>query len=96
MNDKQRDLIVRGCINLLASLLCFGIFYVCWHFAGSHISLGFPANSLGGSVEFPIQLTCTALLSMVIGLLFKGLTLDLPRQIRRKRFWSRKHVQNTN
>lgn len=95
MNNKQRDLLVRGCIYLLTALLCMGIFYVCWHFVGSRIRLGFPANSLGGSLEFPIQLTCNALLSMLVGLLFKGLTLDLPRQIRRKRFWHRKHAQDT-
>ncbi|WP_439126312.1 MAG: hypothetical protein ACNJA3_28500 (plasmid) [Pseudomonas rhizophila] len=95
MNDK-RDLLVRGCIYLLTALLCMGIFYACWHFVGSRVRLGFPANSMGGAMELPLQLTCNALLSMVIGLLLKGLTLDLPRQIRRKRFWRWKHAQNTN
>lgn len=42
-------------------------------------------------MQFPVQLACTAMLSMFFGLVFKALTLDLPRHIRRKRFWQREH-----
>ncbi|WP_282366383.1 hypothetical protein [Pseudomonas sp. PS02290] len=96
MSENQRDLLVRCGIYLLASLLCAAIFYGCWHYVGSRISLDFPANTLGGSLEFPIQLACTVLLSMLVGMMYMGLTLTLPRLIRRKRFWRRKHAESAN
>lgn len=94
MNEKQLSRLVHGCFHLLTALVCVGVFYVCWYFIGSRIHLDFPANSLGGSIEFPVRLTCTALASMIVALLFKGLVLDLPRQIRRRRFWQRKRAQD--
>lgn len=94
MTDNQRDLLVRGGIYIVAGLICAAIFSVCWHYVGSRISLGFPSYSLGASLEFPIQLAANALLSMLVGLLFMGLTLTLPRHIRRKQFWRRKHAEN--
>jgi hypothetical protein len=96
MNDNQRDLLVRGGTYLLAGLICAAIFSVCWRFIGSRINLGFPANTLGGSLEFPIQLACNGLLSMLVGMMFMGLTLTLPRYFRRKRFWRSKRAEGAN
>lgn len=91
MTAKVVDLLVRACLHLVTALICAGILYLCWHFVGARIRLDFPENTLGGALEFPVQLACTALLSMSFGQIFLALALDLPRKIRRKHFWQRKN-----
>ncbi len=91
MTAKVIDLLVRACLHLLTACICAGTLYLCWHFVGTRIRLDFPANSLGGALQLPVQLACTALLSMFLGQIFLALALDLPRKIRRKRFWQRNH-----
>ncbi|MCU9528371.1 hypothetical protein [Pseudomonas mosselii] len=91
MKTMLPNLLIRIFLHLVTAVIVVGILYLCWSFVGSRIRLDFPANSLGGAMQFPVQLACTAMLSMFFGLVFKALTLDLPRHIRRKRFWQREH-----
>lgn len=84
---------LRICLHLVAASLCVGVFYLSWIYVGADLSFGFPPNSMGGAMELPLRLASTAIVALLVGVVFKLVTLDLPRFIRRRIFWHRKRTQ---